>query len=627
MAEPSSLHRALGLLAEVFRPLVEATDPSRAASLLQDLGVFATPAQSSGLVSALQAAGAAAEALADDVAALAQALETDDTGTAAARSLAAVERIGTLVAAIASLPAAVAGLGLPAALQANFADRLFDHLLQRALATVGAAEILALLGVLRRQEVNFDLGDPQVPPHVVSSFDFGRLGDWLGDPVGAAAAEYGWGTGGVDFDALIRRLATLLVRFLPQALVDPDPPQPILDTGIFELRPRTDLVPPGLELELRQTVAAGPIQLGGTDFTATLDPKVALPFGLAVTLRPPFQLEASVQGGALPSGEVTLQLAVDRTGAAEPVVVFGDAEASRLAFRRLAVEGSARFTGSDVLPGFRAEITGGEIVIGTDDADGFIAKLLDGVRLESSFDLGIGVSVDQGVYFEGSSTLEVQLPIHLSLGPVDVDAMTISLGIEGARFPLSLGANIKAEIGPLIAVVEDLGLTATFALRDDRGGNAGPLDITVAFKPPTGVGLSIDAGVVRGGGFPQHRHPARRVCRAAATQHPRDRHRHRDRNHLHQAARRLGAGSRSSRSSRSSSIQGFSSASASRCSASAASSASTARWMSRRCRRARGPVRSTACCSPRTSSPTPRRSSRTSAPSSRPRRAPSSSAR
>ena len=42
----------------------------------------------------------------------------------------------------------------------------------------------------------------------------------------------------------------------------------------------------------------------------------------------------------------------------------------------------------------------------------------------------------------------------------------------------------------------DLQLPAT-----SGNGNLGPVDLALGFKPPNGVGLAIDAGVVKGGGY------------------------------------------------------------------------------------------------------------------------------
>ena len=67
--------------------------------------------------------------------------------------------------------------------------------------------------------------------------------------------------------------------------------------------------------------------------------------------------------------------------------------------------------------------------------------------------------------------------------------------------PISLGADLRAMLGPIVAVVQNMGFTATFSFPPNNSGNLGPVQLDVGFKPPNGVGLSIDAGIVRGGGF------------------------------------------------------------------------------------------------------------------------------
>ena len=79
--------------------------------------------------------------------------------------------------------------------------------------------------------------------------------------------------------------------------------------------------------------------------------------------------------------------------------------------------------------------------------------------------------------------------------------MTISVGLQGTKFPIGLSGDIKAALGPLQAVVEEIGLTANLSLPSDRKGNLGPVDFSLGFKPPKGVGLSINAGPVSGGGY------------------------------------------------------------------------------------------------------------------------------
>ena len=77
--------------------------------------------------------------------------------------------------------------------------------------------------------------------------------------------------------------------------------------------------------------------------------------------------------------------------------------------------------------------------------------------------------------------------------------LTISVRI-GAEFPVNLGMDIKAGFGPLITVVQNMGITATVSFPPEDG-NLGPLDFDLAFQPPRGVGLAVDAGVIKGGGF------------------------------------------------------------------------------------------------------------------------------
>ena len=54
------------------------------------------------------------------------------------------------------------------------------------------------------------------------------------------------------------------------------------------------------------------------------------------------------------------------------------------------------------------------------------------------------------------------------------------------------------EFGPVNLVAEGVGLSADFAFRD---GNLGPVDLSLGFKPPLVIGLSVDMPPVAGGGF------------------------------------------------------------------------------------------------------------------------------
>lgn len=146
------------------------------------------------------------------------------------------------------------------------------------------------------------------------------------------------------------------------------------------------------------------------------------------------------------------------------------------------------------------ELKEGKLVIGTNSADSFLSTILPAGGINANFDLALGISASRGVYFRGSGGLEIQLPTHIQLGPIDIQSITISTMPKEGVIPVNAGANVKAALGPLQVVVDNIGLAANLSF-PESGGNLGPLNLTLGFKPPNGVGLSLDAGVVKGGGY------------------------------------------------------------------------------------------------------------------------------
>ena len=107
----------------------------------------------------------------------------------------------------------------------------------------------------------------------------------------------------------------------------------------------------------------------------------------------------------------------------------------------------------------------------------------------------------RGLRFRGSSALEIKLPTHLSLGPVSIDALTLSAGVAGTSFPITLSADVKATLGVLDIVVQEIGIAIDLSFPPGGHGDIGPLAMTFRFKPPIGAGLAVDTGVLKGGGF------------------------------------------------------------------------------------------------------------------------------
>src|SRR6185295_19306327 len=117
------------------------------------------------------------------------------------------------------------------------------------------------------------------------------------------------------------------------------------------------------------------------------------------------------------------------------------------------------------------ELGGLEFVFDASGGDGFIAKLVPGGGFTFGTDLTIGVSQRNGVYFRGTTNLEISVPAHLQAGPIDIQSLTIAANPRDGKLPITLGATLKGELGPLQAVVENIGLRATLSFPPNHDGN------------------------------------------------------------------------------------------------------------------------------------------------------------
>jgi hypothetical protein len=144
--------------------------------------------------------------------------------------------------------------------------------------------------------------------------------------------------------------------------------------------------------------------------------------------------------------------------------------------------------------------------------DSVIPNELDIRNLEigSEFDLNMEVRWPTGLSVSiGGEQTELRIPINGKLGEgVSIDAINLSLTTgDNAKMSLSFsGATVM--LGPLSATVEGLGLEVDFHAKDPnlspyspKGIDFGVVDIEISFKPPTGLGVSLDTPVFTGGGY------------------------------------------------------------------------------------------------------------------------------
>src|SRR5262249_42896661 len=69
-----------------------------------------------------------------------------------------------------------------------------------------------------------------------------------------------------------------------------------------------------------------------------------------------------------------------------------------------------------------------------------------------------------------------------------------------AKVQAEVSVSLTLSIGPVTAVVDRIGFQVGLSFAD-TGGNVGFADFDAGFKAPSGVGISVDAPAVSGGGF------------------------------------------------------------------------------------------------------------------------------
>jgi hypothetical protein len=239
------------------------------------------------------------------------------------------------------------------------------------------------------------------------------------------------------------------------------------------------------------------------NFDITLEISAGIDNGLGILLRPPLNLEfvnnLLTSPGAV--GEFSIKVSLkQKTDRAREVFIFGSATTSHLSVKGFEFDVFFSKRASDIDFGFEFEIRQGKVVVGVEGADGFIEKILAGIHMEMDFALGVGFTARGGVYFRGSGGLEIQIPLHLSLGPLQIENLLLRLHPDSGTFPLIAATTLGLNIGPLTGVVENIGVRLILGF-PSGGGNLGPANFELGFQPPNGVGLGINVGAVIGGGY------------------------------------------------------------------------------------------------------------------------------
>ncbi|MGW6979121.1 DUF6603 domain-containing protein [Streptomyces sp. NPDC054932] len=533
MSRPGTFETLLTEIGLALVPLRSAlVSPQTCAGLLRELGWYAPE-----VPQVLQGLRGPVDTLADILAGLLDGeLAADDVP----RVLGALQALIGGIRAITGAPDEAVPEHLRAdGFKEHFPRQLIDHLvighLQRHRPALGFA--LSALGVVTSR---YEPPAGNRPGHTRLVLDLSDLPRALTDPAAVLRDAHGWGGPGFDYPQFADQLDNLLLALGAHTSHGPgddwtvesvhggprelaEPPAPVLravlleqpggsgesvhtaEVRMLELPPDGDR-PGGLAVLPSYSGRIGVRIPLGDDLALTVRSELDLRGGVALRFRPgqPVETVAGFEAGDGTPVRLdgAVEAVVERTRAdGEPVLLVGSADGTRLQFRGLAGGGGVRLDsgGADVYAALR--LHGLEFVLSPGDADGFVASVLPREGFTLGADLTVAVSHRDGFSFDGSAALEILIPTRLELGPVRIQALGIRATPSGDALPVALGATFSADLGPVRAVVEEIGLTARLAFRPDHDGNLGPVDLDLGFKPPKGAGLSVDAGIVKGGGY------------------------------------------------------------------------------------------------------------------------------
>ncbi|MFD9193556.1 DUF6603 domain-containing protein [Streptomyces phaeochromogenes] len=525
MSDPAGQNGTLGLLAHhligAVRPLEDAfTNADAFQSLLQELGWEAPglPPSYRGVAAKVTQALNALETLAD--------------GATVEEILAVVGKAGDVYRAIGALTDAPTGID-PAAFLPELGRRVFEYLLGRQLLAEAPDWYAGLeaLGIIAHEDHPPAAGRPAF---VRIRFDWDQIPALLGDLSQVPARVYGWGTPDLAFVKLVELVAETVGGLgLPTSLdkLSDDEVAPLHTEAI---EPPDETANAGMTLLLGDVrLPSGAVETIGIQVTGLPVDGDALP-GVILLPKVPDGIDATVPLGGgwtlvlragtdlaqqlalyvrpdevgvrypgapdqrLPSGGfgVSLVFAPD-----SPTHLFGQAGQTRLELAGAQVGAAVDIRGGDPELSVGVLVSGLALVISAAEADGFLASVLGDDELRVEVPAELAWSSRSGLRFATRAGLEVTVQPGLDFGLVRIDQVTLAIAAGTGSTPALVVRAVAAfsgALGPFTYQVDGFGLElpVTFA-----PGNAGPFGVGLHATPPKGVGLSLDAGTVSGGGF------------------------------------------------------------------------------------------------------------------------------
>ncbi len=393
------------------------------------------------------------------------------------------------------------------AFAAGLAKKISDYAIASAI-TERVPELaygLKLLGLLDWEHQGYNSGDSLSRSYVRKGLRLDRVKGLIGDPEKHFRETLGWGDPGFDPTGFFRVIRGFFHEE-DDIEIGEEAGEPFLK-GCLLVRRDSSVSPPGLRLTL----------IG--DFDADRSQRLRLADEWGFVTASSFRMVGGVSGQIRPPLTITLQpLSGSITG--ELRIFFERNEEARPFQLIGGTGGTVSLSANNIQAGvgLKAEVgTGGSATLdpllfadidrlalhlGSSDADGFIARLLAAADIEGEFDLGLEWQASTGLRVKASGGIEIALPIHRQLGPIDFQTLYLALRIlPNGSLSQEVSAGLAGNLGPLHVAIERMGVLMDLRFAEGVDARFGPFDTALGFKPPNGVGLVVDAGVVTGGGY------------------------------------------------------------------------------------------------------------------------------
>ena len=212
----------------------------------------------------------------------------------------------------------------------------------------------------------------------------------------------------------------------------------------------------------------------------------------------------SADGSGAENASTSFGLTKSRENEGGLAFLFGSAEGTRLEIGEVGLQVHVFL--SEQVEQFKITLAVQKckFVFDRGDGDGLLKKLLPEKGLEFNFDFKLNYSNRKGVYFEGQAGTELIIPAGLKIGSAFA-LPEIQLGFNFTnKHGLALFASLtgQTKLGPIFLEIGRTGVQLDVIPKEaGKPAALGFADADFRFKPPSQIGIVVDAKLIEGGGF------------------------------------------------------------------------------------------------------------------------------